>query len=321
MKTQDALGRRPRETPHSTGKVVSPQERDMLWFRKLHEHGPLSSRYLHAFSVHLARNEKRAQDRLTDLFHESCTPHGGSYLIRPWQQFETLDARYQDLVYDLAPAGEAALREHGFWHDRGAAAHGPWRHRAMVAAVTASIELATHHDPALTYIPQHAILKRAGATLRCPVPFTNPNTRKPLKSDLIPDALFGLQYGTGTSQTFRFFVVEADRGTEPTRASGLSRKSHLRHFLQYALYINGGRYKDHLRLTAPLLVLNVFTNEVVASNAMRLASEVSPGGMSYQLFACVPQFGRHFKPAQVMNGLLHEPWRRAGFQPLLIARA
>lgn len=99
MDTHDTLGRRHREHPVSTGKRVTPQPRDLLWFQKLHEHGPLSSTYLHAFSQHLARNEKRARDRLTDLFNESNAPHGGAYLARPWQQFQTLDARYQNLVY------------------------------------------------------------------------------------------------------------------------------------------------------------------------------------------------------------------------------
>ena len=94
---------------------VAARPRDLLWFQKLHEHGPLSSSYLHAFSKHLARNEKRSRDRLTDLFNEGNTPHDGAYLTRPWQQFQTLDARYQDLVYDVAAPAAQALKQHGLW--------------------------------------------------------------------------------------------------------------------------------------------------------------------------------------------------------------
>jgi hypothetical protein len=320
MTPPDALGRRDREKPHSTGKRVSPRARDLLWLQKLHEHGPLSSRYLHAFSARLARSEKRSQDRLTDLFHESCTAHGGAYLTRPWQQFETLDARYQDLVYDLAPAGEAALREQGLWHDRGAAAHGPWRHRAMVAAITASIELATHHDQAMTFIPQHVILKRAETMLRCPVPFTDLNTGKQLSSDLIPDALFGLEqrHSSGASR-YRFFVVEADRGTEPSRASTFSRKSHVRHFLQYQNYVAGGIYRTHLKLTAPLLVLNVTSSAATMRNMIALANELFPEGMTYQLFQARPCFAKHFKPASLLPALLYDEWKRPGNSELKIA--
>jgi len=81
--THDKIGRRRRDRRQSTGKRISAQERDLLWFQKLQEHGPLSSSYLHAFSNHLRRNEKRASYRLTDLLHEDQTAHKGAYLDRP----------------------------------------------------------------------------------------------------------------------------------------------------------------------------------------------------------------------------------------------
>jgi hypothetical protein len=278
----------------------------------IHRHGPLSSTYLHAFSQHLRRNEKRARDRLTDLFNEDRTPHGGAYLARPHQQFATYDARYQDLVYDLAPAAELALKQDGHWHD--ATAHaGPWAHRFMVASITASIELATLADPALTYIPQEAILGRAGATLRCPVPFRDPKTGREETRDLIPDALFGLEYATEDGPRFRFFVVEADRATEPSRASSFNRKSHLRSILQYREYVGRGLYKEHLNLSAGLLVLTVATSPQTMARMIALANEISEGrGNAYMLFQTAEQFGRWFKPGKPMPELLHGPWARAG---------
>ena len=174
----------------------------------------------------------------------------------------------------------------------------------MVAAITASIELATLDDPNLIYIPQHAILERANTTLRYPVPFRNPTTGKELQSDLIPDAVFGLEYRHGGKSSFRFFVVEADRATEPSRASKFNRKSHLRNFLQYREYVGRGLYKEHLKLTAGLLVLNVTTSEATMANMLKLAAEVSPGGNSYQLFQACPQFGKYFKPAKPLSDLL-----------------
>ncbi len=317
----DALNRRRRDRPLSTDKRVTPQPRDLLWFEKLHQHGPLSSRYLHAFSQHLAKNEKRSRDRLTDLFNESRTPHGGAYLIRPWQQFQTFDARYQDLVYDLGAPAQAALREHGLWNELGASAGGPWRHRYMVAAITASIELASLADPNLAFIPQHLILGRAKATLRFPVPIRNPATGKEVRSDLIPDALFGLEYRHGDKSSFRFFIVEADRGTEPSRASKFNRKSHLRNFLQYRDYIGHGLYREHLGLNASLLVLNVTSSEATMANMLKLAREVSPKGNTYQLFQCASQFGRYFKPGKPAPELLTEPWTRAGYPDFRLNQA
>ncbi len=87
MTQLDTLGRRRRLHPRSTGKRVSLQERDWLWLRKLHEHGPLPSSFLLAFAEDSHRSEKRAKERLTDLFNEDNTPHGGPYLARPPQQF------------------------------------------------------------------------------------------------------------------------------------------------------------------------------------------------------------------------------------------
>lgn len=113
MPDHDTLGRRGRLMPTSSGKRVSPTERDLRWFAALAEHGPLPSSFLLAFSRGSHASEKRARERLTDLFHEDNTPDGGPYLIRPPQQFRTIDSRYNQLVYDLAPAGWQALQRGG----------------------------------------------------------------------------------------------------------------------------------------------------------------------------------------------------------------
>ena len=188
----------------------------------------------------------------------------------------------------------------------------------MVAAITASIELATLANPNLSYIPQHAILSRAKTTLRCKVPFTNPATGDEESSDLIPDAVFGLEYRQDGKTSFRFFAVEADRATEPTRATKFNRKSHLRNFLQYREYVGGGLYRDHLKLTSGLLVLNVMTSEGTMANMLKLASELSPSGNTYQLFQCHAQFGRQFKPPKPLPTFLAGPWARAGRDPFRI---
>ena len=86
----DRLGRRSRLIRQSSGNRVTLKGRDVLWFSKLHEHGPLPTTYLTAFSDQ--RSEKRAVERLGVLFHEEETPHGGAYLDRPRQQFATVDA-------------------------------------------------------------------------------------------------------------------------------------------------------------------------------------------------------------------------------------
>lgn len=257
---------------------------------------------------HLCKSEKRAKDRLTDLFNEAETPHNGTYLTRPWQQFQTFDSRYQQLVYDLAPSAEKALKHEGCWHDSAGGASGPWKHRYMVAAITASIEIATLERDDLVYILQQAILERAGTILRYPVPFENPSTSKTETRDLIPDALFGLEYKTPKGSRFRFFIVEADRGTEPTRASKFNRKSHLRNFLQYREYVGRGLYKKHLGLTAGMLVLNVTSNPTIMAGMQRQLQEISSGGNSFQLFKCHEEFGYVFRATSPELGFLSDDW-------------
>jgi len=319
--THDTLKRRRRDRPTSTGKRVTPQPRDLLWFEKLHHHGPLSSTYLHAFSQHICKSDKRARDRLTDLFNEDRTPHGGTYLTRPPQQFRTYDARYQNLVYDLATPAETALKSERLWSDHAQAATGAWTHRYMVSAITSSIELATQDRDDITFISQSDLLARADVALRYPVPFLNTVTNREETRDLMPDALFALKYKTPNGPAYRAYLVEADRATEPSRTRQFSRKSHLRTTLQYRSYIGGKLYKQHLNLKAGIVVLNVSTDNATMRRMMALTEEVTSGkGMSYMLFATCEAFGDYFKPPKVLDHLLTEPWERAGRDPFHIDR-
>ncbi|MEH6792068.1 replication-relaxation family protein [Parasphingorhabdus sp.] len=291
----DKIGRRNRLQPTSTGKRVSPTARDLLWFAKLAEHGPLPSSFLLAFSKDSHKSEKRAKERLTDLFNEDNTPHGGPYLVRPPQQFRTIDSRYNQLVYDLAPAAHKALADQDGIEATKPARSGPWLHSFMVSCIAASIELACLERDDLSYIPQSRILARAGAELRYPARTADPATGFEFKKDLIPDAVFGLEYRTGDGRRFRFFVVEADRATEPATSNNFNRKSFDRHLRQYREYLECGLYKEHMNLTAPMLVLNVTSDPKRMASMAKLTTEHFPAGCNYQLFHCWEDFGPVFR--------------------------
>jgi hypothetical protein len=308
----DQLGRRRRLRPTSTGKRLSPTARDLLWFAKLAEHGPLPSAFLLAYSEGSHASAKRARERLTDLFHEDNTPDRGPYLTRPPQQFRTIDSRCNLLVYDLAPTGLRTLERNGMGGGQGAAQSGPWLHRFMTSCITASIELATLSRADLSYIPQSAILKRASRELRWPVTIVDPETHRSITKDLIPDALFGLCYHTSDGDRFRFFAVEADRATEPASTTNFNRKSFLRSLLQYEGYIAGGAYREHLQLTAPLMVLNVTSDAKRLERMLALTMDHYPRGHSYMLFQAYPDFGPVFRPPAPRPLLLAGRWRRGG---------
>jgi hypothetical protein len=315
---RDSLSRRKRLTPVSTGKSVTPQDRDLLWFAKLAEHGPLPSSYLLQYAKDMRRSEKRARERLTDLYNDENTPDGGPYLTRPPQQFRTLDSRYNQLVYDVTPASKNALHKAGLLTGVASAPSGPWLHRFMVSCITASVELATIDHPDITYISQSQVLARAGTDLRYPVTIIDPVSKRSLVKDLIPDAVFGLEYHTDAGSRFRFFAVEADRATEPATSSNFNRKSFMRNLLQYDAYVLGGAYRQHLGLTAPLLVLTVSSDPLRTARMIDLTAKLYPNGNSYMLFQTWVDFGPVFRPPSPSLALLIGDWARGGLGPFRI---
>ena len=316
--SDDSLGRRNRLCATSTSKRVTPTTRDIYWFAALAEHGPLPTSFLIAFMDASHASEKRARERLADLFHEDNTPDGGPYLIRPPQQFRTIDSRYNQLVHDLAPAGWRALERSGFATGKRTAPSGPWLHRFMTSCMTASIEMATLTRGDISYIPQSKILARANAELRHPVTITDLASGRRFTKDLIPDALFGLRYHAPNGDRFRFFVVEADRATEPTTSSNWNRKSFERSLLQYEAYVAGGAYREHLGLTAPLLVLNVLSDAERARRMRDFVAKRHPAGNSFMLFQAWSDFGPVFRPPAPKLDLLNGAWERGGLAPFLI---
>lgn len=315
---RDAIGRRKRLQPTSTGKRVTLQERDWHWLSVLHEHGPLASSFLLAFADGMGSSKKRARERLTDLFNEDNTGHDGPYLMRPPQQFHTLDSRYNQIIYDLSPATQVALKERGLWRSASKAGGGPWLHRFMVSSITASIRLAAEAKQNLTYIPQADILGRADTDLSYSVEIIDPRSRKTVVKVLKPDALFGLEYKSANGNGYRFFLVEADRSTEPFTAKNFNRKSVLRSYLQYREYVGRGLYKKHLKLTAPLLVLNVCIDPARVSRIQELISDQSEGRNSYMLFQSWSDLSAPFRPPHPNVELLNDDWKRAGMAPFNI---
>ncbi|MCU7866443.1 MAG: replication-relaxation family protein [Candidatus Thiodiazotropha sp. (ex Lucinoma borealis)] len=314
--THDRIGRRYRDQPVSTGKRITPTDRDVLLFEKIHRHGPLSTKYLIQYSKLVRKSSTRSKDRLTDLFNEDDTPHNGTYLSRPWQQFETLDARQNDLAYELTPQSMQLLKDQGLWSEYAPNTSGSWKHTYMTACITASIELATLETENIRYIFQDEILSRSGSSFSFPVQVNG------TEKNLIPDAIFGLEYTSDGRQYYRFFLVEADRATEPGRTRNFDRKSYGRTILQYREFVGKGMYKEALDLTAGLLVLNVTTSELRHRNLLDLTKELSESsGNNYLLFQYAPEFGRYFRPPDILRHLFENGWERAGREPFSINTA
>lgn len=321
MDTPVAPVRRLRYKRQSTGKRVEPTERDVLWFRKLQQHGPLPSNYLIEFTRHLCRSETRALERLGDLYHESNTPHRGPYLDRPPKQWSAV-SKFERTVYENTPVAEQVLRERGFKVGRGGQPTSLYHHRLMTACITASVELAVGMDPLLRFIPEEEVLARSPSksiAVPCAISYTNPRTgkRQTLDKPLVPDAIFGIEYTANGMRLYRFFMVEADRNQEPVRRADLTETSYLRKVLQYREVIGRGLYRKHFGMKASMLALTVTTNFRHMDNLLALVRELE-GPCPYLLFQTAPEFGDELRVPDPYTAFLTKGWQRAGWPELRI---
>jgi len=286
MKT-DALARRLRFAPPAPKVArIIPQEADRLLFDAIHRHGPLPSGYLYELSKHVRKDLMTLKHRLTEFYNGD---KAGPFLTRPPQQFAGYEARYQHLVYDLAPRALAFIgKPHRTRND-------PFLHQLMQACVGASLELLITRA-GLRYIGRDEILK--GKPL--PLALGNGNT-------LIPDDLFGIEYPEG----FRFFAVEIDRNTESIERKNLGYNTFGKKVENYFQALEDKRFKEWG--IPNLSVLVVTTNATHALNMLGyIERQDRPRYKDRFAFQVEPCFGALWRvPKTLLAQLTEQPWQTA----------
>jgi hypothetical protein len=286
-----------------TGKRIELTNRDIAIFKLLGRYRYLRSTYIHAFVG--GASETRFKERLGDLFHEG-------YLDRPAQQWEFADARHKPVVHECGRAADQALRAGGLALEgtNTLLADGPHRqflHSLMICEVLASLDLAIRASAGLRLIGWPEMLGRAPeATRSSPAPFRVP---VPSGGYLVPDGLFGIEYGSGNTKTYRFFALEADRGTMPVSRTGNGQTSYLGKLDLYRDLVRQQTFKAHLGIPN-LLVLTVTTSFDRLRNIMR--------GVAGQDAAFLFKFVGASDLTSPKRELLTAPWERVGHQPLAI---
>lgn len=228
-------------------------EADYRMFEALNRHGPLPANYLYAFTRHLRRDRSHLQNRLTEFYNGDS---GGAYLTRPSQQFASYRARYQHLIYDLAPRALRALAERGLLATHARMRSDPFVHRFMAACVSASVEL-TAPSIGLRYISLPEILDhpRCGGARSAINPLALPVAGGAI-GEIIPDLLYGLEHpGVG----FRFFAVEIDRNTESIERRNLRQSAFARKVEGYVAALRHQSYRSWWGIPN-LHILTVTTN-------------------------------------------------------------
>lgn len=258
-------------------------DRELRWLRHIAVHGPQSSELL----LELCADTHRCRDtglRTLQKLRDS------GFLRLPPQQRQIAKADFNPYVYDLTRQGELHLR--GLGDPPTVRPTGHWWHGFLTASVSSAITIEAQRK-GFRYISAHEILARNGASLAIPYGRTH----------LIPDQFFALDYGG----SFRSFVLEVDRGTEPYRSKS-ARKS-IKGMLQtFADLTAKDAIRAHYALKSPLLVLLVFASSARAARCLELIESDAPALAPYALVSVVPEgFPKHTSVAEAVSG----EWRRA----------
>lgn len=317
--TEAHASRRSRMRREPTGKRIELTGRDLEIFKLLSRYRYLRSTFIHAF---VGGNRTKLIERLGHLYHD------GGFLDRPAQQWQAADARYHPVVYELSRKGADALDINGgpggvgALTGRGSGPQRQFAHTLLICEVLASLELGAAQIGSLRLVWWPEILAKAPAETRA--------APKPLQIGTVdgfraraggwivePDALFGIEYRTGTQRSYRFFALEADRGTMPVERTDRAQSRYLGKVIAYRQAMANGTFK--LRWGVPnLFVLTVTTSDPRLDTMETAVRKITEGrGSSAFLFKTYPASNRGGLYAEPQ--LLTEPWKRVGHEPLDLA--
>ncbi|MFN3889608.1 MAG: replication-relaxation family protein [Beijerinckiaceae bacterium] len=240
-------------------------DRDVDILRWLYRYRYL--RQTHLLTVISPRSQKRFIERLGDLFHETGLIH------RPAIEPGVFDARLRPMLYEIAPsgidwlAGQNALPDRAVTFSRQSRrAFSPQLpHTMMIIDALMAVELATLRDPKQRFVPVDEILRRAPEATRqarnplaIPVPAAkNAGRENNGQRVLIPDALYGIEYRSGSDKGYRFWALECERTSPAWRSTDRASSTALKRAAYEAL-IAARAYRSHWGI--PNLKLNVITS-------------------------------------------------------------
>lgn len=292
--------------------------RDLVVFETIERHGPLSSLYLYQFTKDVAHDRLGFTRRLKALTEEG-------YLERPKNLNHPLI--FTDFkVYTLTEKGREALagKLNQFATPVGVGTHG-----FMTACITANIELEVK-KAGYRFISQEEILKaktcpEATRQMAKPLSLQSSIAHNFRKADgstythrsnrpTEPDQLFGIDYGNG----FRFFALEADRGTEPLTRPDLNQNSILRKVLSYKDILIRGEYKKQWGIPN-LYPLFITTAADRVDNMLDLTRTIYPNGSNFLLFKSISGFHQYLRTPPLIAELFTVPYKRTG-DPFAISR-
>ena len=276
---------------------------------------------------------------MTDLFHEWRTTSfngktiGSKVLNRPAFQFRTIDARYQELIYENTEhCSKYPKINRACYKPLVGKYGGPNEHQFMGSCIYSSIEINTIEDPTMRFISQQEVMDKAGIkSLAVSVPFKDPQTGRQVKvwskkhkklvtPTWIPDAVCGLEktYPDG-SKGYLMLIIQACRSTEGMRSFDFEKKGFLRDYLQTKEFLSTGMYRKFFKVKkVPALVLHVSARKPRIETMKSIIKEFTPQGSRFMLFQHAEGFDVRIKPKPVMDHLFSGAWEREGYEEYFI---
>ena len=268
----DCIGRRSRFRRTPTGKRLFLTERDLAILRMLHRY-----RYLRATQlVALLRpkSAKRFIERLGDLYHEA------GLIDRPAAQWRRFDARYQPLIHELSPKGLRYLETCGplparavtFARKDRTGTTPQFDHAMTIVDALVEAEIAALAAKDQRFVPVDEILARAPEKTRLAkrplaIPVTIrpgrhlPALRAAFNTQVIPDALYGIEYLIAGEKRYRFFALECEHRNPKIRSTAKLSSSALKR-AAYEAVLQEGSFRDVYGV--PNLALRLLEKRVTA---------------------------------------------------------
>lgn len=293
----DILGRRSRFKRQPTGKRTVLTIRDIEIFRLLWRYRYLSSdRIVSHFNP---GSPNRLKERLGDLFHET------HHINRPPAQWRRARAEQFPSTYELTKIGleayadaEAELTLPSPAVSFGGAINRrilQFNHAQQISEVLFDIEQLSMGSQTKRLVIEHDILEKASAKLKRKIEHTKldvaipkskfmPLQKAPFKTQIVPDALFGIEHIDGKASTYRFYALEVER-KNPTRRGTLEKPSALKKLLAYKALLKANTLRKQLSLPHLHLIIAAETPEKLLK-IMGMADEIwSKDQQSFLLFA------------------------------------
>lgn len=219
----DRLGRRSRFERSPRGKRLRLTPRDQEILSWLYRYRYLRQDQL--VQIFAPQSEKRFSERLGDLFHET------GFINRPQLQEALFDAHATPMLYEISDKGVAYLDAAGGLPHRAVTFSGRHRdafsaqflHTAMIIDTLLKTELLARSQPGQRFVPVDEIIRRAPQTTQeAKNPLAVPIMLGGRSTQVIPDALYGLEYDEGGKKGYRFWALECERTSPASRSQSFA---------------------------------------------------------------------------------------------------